>query len=444
MALQVERVVPSPYMLHKKKPVSDVCEYGFVEYFYSKNDVRTGNLEFVIEGNTEHLIIPSKTYLKLQLELSGKAIRGGTTKTEHDINATSNGALVAPINSILQSIFESVDVYISNQAITKTDKHHAYNNYIQTVCNYGVEPLNTYFKLCGWVKDTASQMDDTSVDSNKGLKTRRAMFHGGTSPTGEYIGKLCSPLFFQEKVLPTQVSMKIVLKKADDSFTLMHENGNFALKIKEAVLMVQKVAVVPNLRESYIKLLEDDHSIPYFLRTPSINYYTIEQGTSQFMRDDLFLGKLPRRIIIGMVETEAYHGKRDKNPFNFQHFNLAEIGLYKDGMSYPRPLLRMDFENDIYAEAYHNFLTSLNAAYGRNAPTITMNDYKNGFTLFSYDMSPDQFGSMNPGSMLSSNSNIRLEMKFKTALPKNITLLVYNEMDHLMEINRDRRVTIDL
>lgn len=436
MGMQVERFVSSPYALYKKKPVSDLCENGFVEYFYSKNDPRNGVLEFVVEGNFDHLIVPCKTFLKLSLELHGKNKTGDKTVAE--------GADVSVINNIFGSLFESVEVQVSGQNITKTDKLIPYSAYLQNLCNYGEEALETYFEICGWAKDTAGAMDDTSGDNNNGLKKRREYFNLDKNTRGEFIGKLCSPLFFQEKVLPTQVSLRILLQKASDKFLMMHEEGHFELKIVDAVLMVQKVSVITHLQQSYLKLLEEDHPIPYFLRTPTVNYYTIERYSSQFMRDDLFQGRVPRRIVIGLVETDAYQGKRDKNPFNFQDFGLTEICLYKDGIPYPRPMLRMDFQKNVSVDAYHNFMSSINGAYTRNVPRLTKHDFMNGFALFSYDMSPDQMGSVHPGTMLNMNSNIRVEMRFKEPLTKNITLLVYSETDHLMEINRDRRVTINL
>lgn len=437
MALQIEKYVPEWYSLHKKKEVSDVCEHGFLEPYYSKNDPRTGNLEFVVEGDVDHMIVPGKCYLKLVLELSGQATRKVDSK-----NVAVDSAKVYVANNILHSIFDVVETHVNGFNSTKTDKHHHYIGYLKTLCSFGEEPLETYFELSGWSKDTAGHMESLDDTDNTGLEERKSYF-SGTPFRGEFMGKICSPLFFQEKVLPTQTSLKVIMRKAPDNFVLMHEAGTFTLKIVEAVFWVQKVRVTPMVHDSYIQLLEEDHPIPYWLNTPRINYYTIEQGSSQFMRDDVFLGKMPRRIIIGMVETDSYHGKTDKNPFNFQHFDLAEICLYKDGIPYPRPLTKLDFRNKICAEAYHNFMTSMGAAYSDFVPHITKKDYMNGYSLFSYDMSPDQLGSLHPASLLNMNSNIRLEMKFKNPLPKNITLLIYSESEHLMEIHRDRRVTLD-
>ena len=443
-AEQSTRQLPCQYDLFRKKPVSDQVEHGFVEYFYSQTAPRTGQLEFEVQGNADHMIIPCGTFLKLTVQLEGTARRTANDGSVNNVDI-GGGAKVGIVNNILHSIFESVDVYLSNQATTKTDKHNPYISYFQTLCNYGDDQQDTYCRLSGWAKDTAGSMEDYSAGGNKGVANRNGfLINPVNSPKMELIGRLNSPVFHQEKALPTMVNMKVVLKKAADKFCLMHEEGNFSLKIIEAILMVQKVQTVAGMQKAFIDTMEQGNAIPYFLRTPRVNYMTIEQGASQFMRDNLFLGKLPRRIIIGMVETAAYQGDPQKNPFNFQHFGLQEICLYKDGVPYPRPMIKLDIENGICADAYHHFMTSLKAAYSRFVPgRLTMEDYKSGYTLFSYDMSPDQLGSVHPGSLHDANANIRLEMRFKSPITHNVTLLVYCEEDYLMEIRKDRRVSVN-
>jgi hypothetical protein len=445
MAEQSVRAYLPPYDLYKKRPVSDSVEHGFLEYYYSKNALNTDNLEYVVEGNGDHLIVPKNTFIRLKLKLEGKAERPAAAPGGNATEVTiGNGALVSVVNNPLHSIIESTTVYLSNKQITKSEKHNGYIAYIQTALSSTKDQMDNYLELSGWRKDTQGQLN-TIGDGNLGFRDRRAMFTGGTpdAPTVELIGRLHHPLFFQEKVLPTQVTMKIILKKKEDAFVLLHEAGTFSLKIEEAVLMVQKVRTVPSIQNTYIQMMEDGHPIPYFLKTPSVNYMTIEAGQMQFMRDNLFLGRMPRKIVLGMVDTNAYQGRRDLNPYNFQHFGLTEICLYKDGVPYPRPMINMDFQLNQYSEAYHHFMTSLNGAYSRLGPNVTMADYRNGYTLFSYDMSPDQLGSVHPGSIHNANSNIRLEMKFKAALAQNVTLIVFSEEEHLMEIHRDRRVTVN-
>jgi hypothetical protein len=448
MGLPVDKIVLDPYRLTEKEKVSDSAENGFVDYAYPRTNPALGILEFKVEGNSEHCIIPSGTYLKMELEITGKASRdpvpaNSTTRSEVALGSGGdNPPKVFPVNNIFHSIIESVEVFLEDQPITKSDKHYPYISYIQSLSNYDNHELHTNFQLCGWSKDTQGQLESLDKTSNKGLEHRKDLFHGTTALKGEFIGKLFSPLFMQNKVLPPQVGFRIVIRKANDAFALMHERGEFQIKITNAVLMVQKVSVNPTLKESYNRLMDEDDPSQYYLPTPAVNYYTIESGATQFMRDDLFLGRLPRKVVIMMVETSAYHGDAQKNPFNFQHFNVSEIGLYKDGMPYPYPPTKMDFSAHVYSEAYHNLMKSNRTSYTNKAITIDMADFAKGYTLFSFDMSPDQLGSINPASLLKISSNIRLEMKFKEALPKNVTLLVYYETVNLMEIQKDRRVTV--
>ncbi len=305
-AEQSVRVYPEQYDLFEKNSVSDVLETGFVEYYYSKNAVRDGKLEFVVEGNADQFIVLSEIYLKMVVEIDGYENVTGT-EGRPARRTISQGARVGVVNNLLHSMFESLDVQISDRSVCLPDKHNPYIAFFHMMSNFSDEAYDSYFQLSGWSKDTAGEMEDITGTQNLGLKKRRDFFVGDEKPRIELIGKLFNPLFFQEKVLPTQVPLKIFLKKASDRFVLMHnENSEFSLNFVDAVLMVQKVQPVASLHGTIDKMLQEKHNIPYFLKTPSINYMTIEAGSSQFMRDNLFLGKLPKHIMLGMVETEAY------------------------------------------------------------------------------------------------------------------------------------------
>jgi hypothetical protein len=42
---------------------------------------------------------------------------------------------------------------------------------------------------------------------------------------------------------------------------------------------------------------------------------------------NMFQGGLPNRIVIGMVDADAFNGTYTKNPFNFKNYDITTMGL---------------------------------------------------------------------------------------------------------------------
>jgi hypothetical protein len=54
---------------------------------------------------------------------------------------------------------------------------------------------------------------------------------------------------------------------------------------------------------------------------------------------NIFQGTLPIRIVIGMVDADAFNGTYANNPFNFKNYNITTMGLTVNGESLPgKPL----------------------------------------------------------------------------------------------------------
>ncbi|GFT65681.1 uncharacterized protein F54H12.2 [Trichonephila clavipes] len=60
----------------------------------------------------------------------------------------------------------------------------------------------------------------------------------------------------------------------------------------------------------------------------------------------------PKKLFVGFVENEAFHGAFSKSPYEFKHFNLNLIGVYVDGQPVPHNPLEIDFSKDEYIRAY--------------------------------------------------------------------------------------------
>jgi hypothetical protein len=287
-------------------------------------------------------------------------------------------------------------------------------------------------------------MDSTVHTENTALATRRSRAHDRASI--QFLIKIHSPLFQMGKVLLNHVDVDVTFTRhAEPQFYLMYgAGGDFKFEMDDAVLHVQKLQPSSEYCAGIERMLRDEDSpLTYTLNQPKLNVLSIPAGQTNYVNSNLFQGSVPRRIIVSMVSTTAYNGTADSNPFNFQHFNLREIGLYKNGIPYPRPITKVNFANKNYTYAYHQFMASIQAAYNRHVPNISIEEWAQGTTFFSWDMSPDQYGGEDPHTIANRPANIRLAMNFEQPTAVPITLLVYYEQDLRIQIDHTRTVSVE-
>lgn len=73
--------------------------------------------------------------------------------------------------------------------------------------------------------------------------------------------------------------------------------------------------------------------------------------------ENMFPGTRPDRLCIVFVSSKAVAGDFTKNPYNFQHFNITQIGLYSDGTPVGNVPMKLTFNatnGDIIVSAYVN------------------------------------------------------------------------------------------
>ena len=63
--------------------------------------------------------------------------------------------------------------------------------------------------------------------------------------------------------------------------------------------------------------------------------------TSKSEKDDVFVGRVPDRMIVGLVDSRAFNGTLEYYPFAFQKFGLTEIRQIIDDEAYPYKSLKM-------------------------------------------------------------------------------------------------------
>jgi hypothetical protein len=277
--------------------------------------------------------------------------------------------------------------------------------------------------------------------TNTGMVKRNSFFEGGRIVPMQ--GPIHLDLMLQDRYLPSDVGMQLRFVRSKDAFCLMSDAANAAFRVKlhECKLLIRKAYISPTVFIAQARAFEVGNA-KYPIRRVVCKSYSVGTGMRDNVHEGLFTGQISSRIVIGMVDNEAFNGSFRRNPFNFKHFNLSSIKIYVDGqINNNIKAIECDFENH---QSLAGFL-SLFAGSGKyrrdEGLDIDRQQYEKGYTLFAYDLSPDlsEEGYFN----LAKEGSIRVELKFAQALPNTVNVIAYAEFESIIEINREKQVLID-
>ncbi|GIY08668.1 hypothetical protein CDAR_405301 [Caerostris darwini] len=274
-------------------------------------------------------------------------------------------------------------------------------------------------------------------DNNDGLKLRSKFFE--LSATVDMIGGLHGDLFHQERLLLNLVDVKIKLIRSKPEFCLQG-NAGYKVVLEKINLLVRKVRVSPGVILGHAKALENG-TAKYPLNRVLCKVYSVPQGSMSFVQDNIFVGQMPKRIIVGCVDNDAFHGTFEKSPFEFKHYHMNFIGIYVDGQPKPHAPLELNFDKNNYIKGYHSLFSGTEKIGHDQGLFISREDYIKGNTLFAFNLSPDLCNGDHLN--LIKQSNLRLEIKFSQSLSQTISVIVFAEFDNVIEINKTRNILVD-
>ena len=446
---------------------SDECTLSSLELFQvlptqtaieKAIDVDYLPLTSLTEGAPVEFYIPASTedYLDLhnsRLKVSFRILKGNGTVCGVD-------DVVAPINDIFNALWSHVELEVNDQPVYHSGNTHSYISMISHLIHDSEEKLHSEGPFRLMYKDTAGQMDsadpkklntgeyvhgfdkgenfDAVADpGNQGLHRRFLFTHN--SHMVEVKGPLCIDLFNQEKYLPPGVRLKLRLHRQKNAFMLMAA-GDYKIDIIHAQLTIRKLRPSPGVLIGHEQTLSK-LTAEYHIDRKEVKVLSVAAGRRTVQEDNLVLGQLPKRVVIAMVDNDAFSGTIDKNPYNFQHYNLNYIQLYADNTPILAKPLQPDIAHGLYLDCYETLFHGYDKLDGAKSSIIKREDWSRGYSLFSFDLTPDyDDGDHLP---LIKHGNLRLEMSFDTALASAMNILMYMEFDNLIEINGNRNVRND-
>lgn len=386
-------------------------------------------IEFHIAGSPEEYIDLGRTELYVKL----KVLNTDDTVLAADAQASL-------VNLALHSIFSQVDVKFRDTLVTPSVNTYPYKSYLETHLGFSESAKNDLKSKEGYYADTSEEQDAVNPETteNRGLQDRAVLI--ATSASVELIGRPHVDILQQDKYLIPGVDMHFKFIRGNDSFALMGD-VNRKIRIQEAILYVRKVKVNPTIALEHAKMLDQGQMAKYPLRRGVVTTFTVPRGDHNFSKENVISGQLPRRVVIGLIGNDAFNGARDKNPFNFQHYNLNFLSLSTGFQSFPVQPLRPDYEANNYLIAYNSLITGVGLSNGDRSVGITRHNYTHGNVLYAFDMTADMAEGAHVDPIR--HGNLRIEAGFGAALPTPVTVVVYAEYENMIQIDRARNIVTD-
>ncbi|XP_066926314.1 uncharacterized protein F54H12.2-like [Clytia hemisphaerica] len=219
----------------------------------------------------------------------------------------------------------------------------AYRAYMETLLNYGDEAKNTSLSMGLYTKDVASKLEVVKTGSgNKGLDERNA--YTVNSQIVTIYGRPHIDLAHQGKLIVNGLPIEITLRRQKDTFSLLSsdDNPSYKFKLVDLILCVKNIELTPQRFRQIQQNLEKE-SIVYPINRVSIKTRSIPVGLGSMNWENCIMGQMPNRVIIGIFENGSFNGSYKKNPYNFQHFNVSNIGVYVIGESLPGNPMKFNF-----------------------------------------------------------------------------------------------------
>ena len=108
------------------------------------------------------------------------------------------------------------------------------------------------------------------------------------------------------------------------------QNPDYKVQIVDSVLFARKAVLSSTVQMAHMKSLEKG-TAKYPIRPVDCKVFSIPQGAMSHTHENLFLGTLPKRLILWCIDNDAYNGEYSKNPFNAQNNAINFLAVYVDG-----------------------------------------------------------------------------------------------------------------
>ena len=177
-----------------------------------------------------------------------------------------------------------------------------------------------------------------------------------------------------------------------------------------------------------------------------IRTFNMQGNQQRYECNNLFQGRIPNRVIVGLVHSDAFNGNVARDPFCFQKFGVSNIRQLVRGEEYPYETLELVHNNSTQdLRGYYRFLQATGCLCKHQGNMVRSEDWgqSRNCTLFVFDNAANgclDSPVLNPKQ----SGELQIVLNFGAPPGNNITVILYGEFENLLEIDKNKAVLYDI
>lgn len=370
---------------------------------------------------------------KSRLYVEGKVVN----EDGSNLAATEN---VSVVNMFTPALFNELHVTSNNKTIHElTDENLNYKTFLENTLSYGQDAIKSHLTASHYENDTPGKYDNTDAQ-NGGYVNRKKIIANSKVFSGYF--PLNSDFLSNDKLFPATSQLGIRLGRSNDKFVLISpEDKTYKINITKLILFVKYVELHPKIHEGILKQIQNKPIIIPFVRT-EIKHSTMLTGTSDLQLNKLFSHKLPKTVILGFVDSDAYsNNKLSLNPFNFQHLNVNYACMKFNGKSVPEHAYEPDMTNNLFAREFREFFDNTGISHDNVGNSLNMSRFKGGQFLLAFNNNPD--GCYHFHNHPAENGIADLSVKFSVPTTKSFTAIIFSTYDCAITFDSKKEIKVE-
>ncbi|KAH7696092.1 CBN-RNR-2 protein, partial [Aphelenchoides avenae] len=360
-------------------PATNVTDYSSsYREILTLNPVESPPFHFKIWSGSDFLDL-SKTQLLVEMKIQKKDADG-------KLSNPAATAKVTTIQGIGSTFIQNMRTVLNGREVFNSNGLYAYKAYLDTELSYPAEVKKSYMTANGWYHHDESQTDANDA----GMKKRISLFKDGQ--TVQFLSPIHADLFNQDRYLVSNVEMDIEITPHKSNFTIMNLDGTstdrYELVITAAKLYVKSHVLNDALAMKLAAQL-DKTPAKYPVKRADLKSEFISSGRME-LNTSLFSDTVPQRAFVAFAKGANFKGDQKTSPFQFEHLSIREVHVMISGQNVPNVLYSLRWTGNTYTRAFHDLHEVLGVARTGESNGLTMEKYKNGWTVFGFNLTPSQ------------------------------------------------------